>query len=159
MTGYVHVHRCTWRSPASTSSGRRRRWGQSVCLITPQNAGQTFEQTCLISFHPGTRCTPPAGTPPGCWDSPSPWKHRPPSSGKRRSIDALAPLLLSFLNTSSSSSQHGVCRGEDRGVPGQLWRAFVESERGGLQDPGDGAHQAERVRGRPPGRGSGPQLV
>lgn len=79
------VRRCTWRSPASTSSGRRRLWGQRhsfLHITTPQNARQMIEQTCIISFHPGTRCTRPAGTPPACWDSPSPWKHKPPSSGE-----------------------------------------------------------------------------
>lgn len=30
----------------------------------------------------GTRCTPPAETPRGCWASPSPWKRRRPSSGE-----------------------------------------------------------------------------
>ena len=36
----------------------------------------------MLWFHPGTRCTRPAGTPQGCWGSLSPWKHRPLNSGE-----------------------------------------------------------------------------
>lgn len=61
--------------------------GDSGVSVTPLYTPQLLRQLdqCLnsvVSFHPGTRCTPPAGTPPACWDSPSRWKHRPPSSGE-----------------------------------------------------------------------------
>lgn len=54
--------------------------------------------------------------------------------------------------------QHRVCGGEDRGVPGPLWPASVQPQRGGLPDPGDGAGQAEGARGHPPGGGGGAPL-
>lgn len=47
------VHRCTWRSRVSTSSGQRRLWGQchsSLHPTTHQTAGRTFEQTSSHSI-------------------------------------------------------------------------------------------------------------
>lgn len=124
-------------------------------LLTQHNTSEPRQATEQVSLPPATRCTPPVGTLLACWDSPSPWKRRPPSSGERRSVEPAASS--SFLTR--LSRQHGVRGGQDRGLPGGLRRAAVGSEPGGLQDPGDGAHQAEGVRGRPPGGGSGTKLV
>ena len=128
-----------------------------------QNRQFKHKPLCLLPRPPGTRYTRPAGTPQGCWGSQSPWKRRPPSSGQMMSHfffhGATERIKTDCNKPSPPRLQHGVRWGEDRRVPGQLRRASVGSGRGSLQDPGDGSHQAEGVRGRSPRGGGGPQLV
>lgn len=79
--------------------------GDSGVSETP-TCGRT-SSLCLLSeppgvspASPGTKCTPPAGTPQGCWASPSQWRPRPPSSGESS---------FSCCPSCSCSSSHSLC--------------------------------------------------
>lgn len=81
-----------FRFPADQGDSGVRKMLPCGCT---SSLGLLSEPLSVSPTHPDTRCTQPAGTPLGCWASPSPWRPKPPSSGES-----------GFPSCSSCSSAH-----------------------------------------------------